>query len=344
MKSRVECPCHIFGWCFVMRYKNLIISVFCVWLCTVSGSEAVVKPAGLKIYLLREVVAKDANIDLSTVSIVRGADSYAPEAGCVGLGKFSLAGQEIVIDRATIMGRLASSGINTEGVVISGAQRVTVRREEKEISGDEYVEVAREFLMSRLKGSSVSTISATGKPPGKFISKQDKGFKLVPRMSKYSTASRPKVWVSFVLDGVEQGKCEISFSVKYKSRRVVATVDIEKGSVLNLENVKIETRESSTPENKGWVSPYGLIARRPISKGTVVRGDIAGPVKMPVVVKRRQTVLVKIETAGFYVSSFGEAMEDGEVDQFIRVKMNSGRNARTIIGKVGADGSVRPVI
>ncbi len=327
-----------------MRFKYLIISVFCLSLCAVSGSVAGSKTTGLKIYLLREVVAKDEMIDLATVGIVRGEDVAASTAGSVGLGKFSLAGQEIVIDRATILGRLASSGIDTTGIVISGAEQVKVRREEKAVSSDRFVEIAREFLVKRLKGISVCKITATSKPQGKVVGKKDKDFTLVPRMSKYSTASRPKVWVCFVLNGVEQGGCEVAFSLKYNCRRAVATVDIGVGSVLNAENVKIETRESPTPEGKGWVSPYGLIAKRAITKGTVVRSDIAGPAEMPVVIKRRQTVLVKVETMGFYVSSFGEAMEDGKVDQFIRVKMNSGRNARTIIGKVWSDGSVRPVI
>lgn len=328
----------------VMRFKYLIISVFCLSLCAVSGGEAGAKTERLKIYLLREVVTKDEMIDLATIGIVRGEDIPASRAGGVGLGRFSLAGQEIVIDRATILGRLASSGIDTEGVVISGAERVTVRREEAEVSGDEYVEVAREFLRKQLKGSSVCKITAISKPQGKIISKNNKDFKLVPRMSKYSTASCPKVWVGFVLDEVEQGGCDIAFSLKYNCRSAVATVDIGVGSVLNAENVKIETSESPRPEDKGWVSPYGMIAKRAITKGTVVRGDIAGPAEMPVVIKRRQTVLVKVETAGFYVSSFGEAMEDGKVDQFIRVKMNGGRESKTIIGKVGSDGSVRPVI
>lgn len=323
---------------------QIFILFFCVLMSSVFGGETETATEGLKIYLLGDVVTKGEMIDLGTIGIVRGDDALASAAGKTGLGKFSMAGQEIVIDRATILGRLASSGIDTDGIVISGAERVRVRREEKEVSSEEYVEVAREFLRKRLKGSSVCKISVTSKPKGTVIRKQDKEFKLVPRMSKYSTATLPKVWVGYVLDGVELGGCEIAFVLKYNSRRVVAIADIGTGEVLNSENVKIETRESVRPEDKKWVSPYGMIAKRSLKKGTVVRGEMAGPAEMPVVIKRRQTVLVKVETAGFYVSSFGEAMEDGKVDEFIRIKMNSGRNAKTIIGKVGSDGSVRPVI
>jgi flagella basal body P-ring formation protein FlgA len=53
--------------------------------------------------------------------------------------------------------------------------------------------------------------------------------------------------------------------------------------------------------------------------------------------------MIRLETAMLYVSSFGEALEDGKVGQFIRVKVGDVRESRTVVGKVSPDGSVSPV-
>ena len=306
------------------------------------GGTVEVKRDVLKIYLPREVVVKSDVLELGSIGIVRGEDAAVATANSVSLGKFSVTGQRIVLDRATILSRLASSGIKSKDVVISGASLVTVRREEGSVDGVRIIRVAREFLEKRLNGT-VSEAVAITRPKNCVLADRGGEIELVPRMSKYSSNVRPKIWVAVVQDGVEKEGFEISFSLKYKSRRAVTTAEISSGETISKENVKIETMEASTPESSGWSSPYGMVAKRLIRKGTTLKGDIVGPLELPVVIKRRQTVMVKVETGALHITSFGEAIEDGKVGQFIRVKMGTNREARTIVGKVGSDGSVSPV-
>ena len=306
------------------------------------GGTVDVKREVLKIYLPREVVVKDDALELGCIGIVRGEDAAVAKARSVSLGKFSMTGQRIVLDRATILSRLASIGIKGDDVVISGASLVTVRREEGSVDGVRIVRVAREYLEKRLNGT-VSGVVALTRPKNCVLADRGGEIELVPRMSKYSSNVRPKIWVGVVQDGVEKEGFEISFSLKYKSRRAITTADISSGERISKENVKIETIEASSPELPGWSSPYGMVAKRLIRKGTTLKGDVVGPVELPVLIKRRQTVMVKVETGALHITSFGEAMEEGKVGQYIRVKMGTNREARTIVGKVGSDGSVSPI-
>ena len=98
---------------------------------------------------------------------------------------------------------------------------------------------------------------------------------------------------------------------------------------------------SSLPEPVGWSVPYGQVVKLRIKKDSVVAGNKIGPAEMPVVIKRRQTVVMKIETGGLYVSAVGVALSDGKVGEYIRVK--GPNNSRIIVGKVKADGTVEPV-
>jgi len=305
-----------------------------------SSSEAA-ENSTLRIYLPREVVVKSDSIQLAAVAVMRGDEASISKARQIGLGRFALTGQQIVIDRPTILSRLASNGIKAQDVSLSGAERVMVKRDEKVISGRRFAEVASAFLKTQSGYESVSDISLVREPKDWVLADDSGEIRLEARLGRYSRKDKAVVWVGVVRDGVEAGGCEIAFDLKYKRRRVVAAVDLAVGGVLSPENVKVETIMASTPEPAGWSIPYGQVAKRLIKKGSVITGNVVGPAEPALVIKRRQTVVMKIEMGGLYVSAVGTALSDGKVGQYIRIK--GPNNSRTVVGKVKADGTVEPV-
>jgi len=305
----------------------------------VGGAEA--EDTTLRIYLPREVVVKTDFIQLGAVGVMRGDEDSVGKARQIGLGRFALTGQQIVVDRPTILSRLASNGIKAKDVSLSGAEQVKVKRQEKVISGRRFCEVALAFLKTQGIYESVSDISLVREPKDWVLAEQDGEIKLVARLGRYSRKDKATVWVGVVINGIETGGCEVGFDLKYKHRRVLASVDIGPGVVLSPENVEVETVVASTPEPADWSVPYGQVAKRLIKKGTVITGNVVGPAEPPVVINRRQTVVMKIDTGGLYVSAVGVALSEGKVGQYIRVKGPS--NSRIIVGKVMADGTIEPV-
>ncbi len=298
---------------------------------------------GLRIYLPREVQVNDDFIELASVGIIRGDRALVSKAGSIGLGKFAVTGQQIIIDRVTILSRLASAGINSHEVVFTGVEKVKVRRDEEVISGERFSEVARSFLMTQIDTASVVQINLVGKQKDWILPKGTGEVKLVPKMNRYSTKSKAKVWVSVMQEGTEIGGYEVAFNLKYKCRKAVALVDIRAGIMISSDNVKIVTEEVSLPEPSDWSAPYGLVAKRNIRKGDIVHINTVGPVEPTVIIKRKQMVVVKIETPGLTVSSLGEALSDGKVGEYIKVRMGMNRNARQIVAQVKPNGIVVPV-
>lgn len=298
---------------------------------------------GLRIYLPREAQVTDDSIELASVGIIRGDEALVSKVGSIVLGKFVVTGQQITIDRMTILSRLASAGIKSHEVVFTGAEKVRVRRDEKVISGERFSEVARSFLMTQIDTGSVVRIDIIGKQKDWVLSKGTGEVKLVPKMNRYSTKSKAKVWVSVMQEDTEIGGYEIAFDLKYRCRKAVAVVDIPVGIMISSDNVKIVTEETSLPEPSDWSSPYGLVAKRDIRKGNIVHAKIVGPVEPFVIIKRKQMVVVKIEMPGLTVSSLGEALSDGKVGEYIKVKMGMNRNARQIVAQVKPNGIVVPV-
>ena len=69
------------------------------------------------------------------------------------LGRLCVPGQAIVIDRSVVLGRLVSSGISSSNVVFGGAEQVSIKRQERVIEGERFVEAARSFLVKDPGGS-----------------------------------------------------------------------------------------------------------------------------------------------------------------------------------------------
>lgn len=297
----------------------------------------------LRIYLPREKAIKGESIRLGDVGIVRGDESLVAMVEDVSLGKFSITGQQIVINKQTILSMLASGGIDTKDILFSGSDKVVVKRDEKVIPGGRIVEVAREFVDKQLSSYFVSSITLVGAPKDHVLPEGISDVELVVEPSRYSSKSKINVTVKIVEEGVEVDKCQVSFALRYNNRRAVASVNIPLGAVISSDNATVETFESSSPEKGEWAVPYGLVAKRNINAGSVIHDRLVGPLQAPIAVKRKQIVVVKVEAGGLSVSSLGEALSDGKVGEYIKVQMGTERGSRMIIAQITNDGTLKPV-
>ncbi|MDH4238463.1 MAG: flagellar basal body P-ring formation chaperone FlgA [Phycisphaerae bacterium] len=319
----------------------------CVLFCRVSANtEAndLQKDSVLKLYLPREVTIKDDTISLGEVSIIGsnpGKDGLAVRAIKILLGRITMPGQEIVIDRSMILSRLACNGIPASKVTLTGAEKITVRRQQKIIKSGEFVELASAFLKKTPPAGSVCEWEAIRAPKDLVIPEKSEDIKLVPRFAKDAGKNQAEVEIVVFGDGKAIGKYEVTFRLKYKCHRVVTLVDIPAGAVISSKNVKIENAISSHPEAVDWKPPYGLIAKRPLPANTVLGPHMFGPVKPAVIVGRNQNVVIRIERPPLLVTAIGKTMQEGRTGEYIKVRnLNS---QRIILARVKEDGTVEPV-
>ncbi len=299
----------------------------------------------LRIYLPREKIMTEDNLTLGNIAILRGEKDTLALAKKLGLGRFAVNGQQILIQRQTIKSRLASSGIDPTRVEITGAQEILLRRDEKTIPAERIISVATEYMNRLLKEKFPNhpdgEVIVIKQPNEISLPHSNKEIRLLARENNYSRQTKRRIWVGVFIDGKEVDGQEVIFAVNFKIKRLVASIDIPPGMMIGPGNSKIETIESATPQENDWQPPYGLVSSKYITKGRVIDRACAGPAQAPVVIERRQTVMIKIQTPVLYVTSSGVSMEQGRVGDFIRVRSDNG-NGRIIVGKVLPDGSVSP--
>jgi len=298
--------------------------------------------AALRVYLPREVTIKDDTITLGKVGILRGQEALVAKASNVTLGRLSLPGQEIVIDRSNVLSRLACTGVPPSKVTLMGADKITISQQQQTVTGAELTELAGSFLKKSPLHRSVIQLTAISTPKDLILPGPTKNVTLSPGLLKSSSLNYARVRIAVLADGKEIGARNVTFRLKHNCRRAVALTEIKAGEVIGPNDIKIEKAVSDYPEPENWSPPYGLVARRNLPPNTVISPDMVATARPVKVIERNQTVVIRIERPGLLVMSLGKAMQDAHTGQYIRVRNLDSQ--RIILGRVKDDGTVEPVL
>lgn len=322
--------------------KVNIILIICLLLPVNTNADNTNKNSGLQIYLPREITIKDKHLSLGQVGIIRGEESLSAKASEIALGQISAPGQKIVISREMVLSRLACNGIPVSKVTLIGAKEITIKQQERIICSNELIKLARSLLEKNPPGVSVCGFNPIRIPKDFIINGTGKDITFCPRLVSGSAKNQAKVEVIIQSGGKQIGTREVIFGLKYNRRQAVTKVDIPAGTVISPENIKIEKIQSNYPESSEWKPPYGLITKRRIPAKTVLHPNMLGPVKSPIVCKRNQKVIIRIDTPAFLITAFGKAMQEGRAGEYIKVRNVDSQ--RIILTKINEDGSVTPVL
>jgi len=301
---------------------------------------AATRPA-LQIHLPRAVQVEGQTLSLGAISVIRSEDvSAAARAGGVALGRAPLPAEQLVIDRPTILGRLASSGIRASQVLLSGAEKVAVSRKETQVSPEEALKAA-EACLEKSRPSPAGSRWEVRKAPPPFVVPAGE-VRIEARLVPHEVAGEAKVEVAASVDGRPAAAQTLLFQMRYTLREAVAAADLPPGTVLTAENVTITKVVSDQPAPADWAPPYGLTTTQAIRAGTVIRPALArdrSP-RRPIAVRRSENVTMRIQGAGFTVTALGQALEDGRPGDSIKVRNVD--SSRVIVARVTADGTVEP--
>jgi flagellar basal body P-ring formation protein FlgA len=292
----------------------------------------------LQIDLPSEIAISNNIPTLGQIAAISGNEALAGAAGKIELGYISLPGQKIVIDRNIILSRLASSGIPSSCVTITGAEKTIVGQQNQIIKASEFADAASAFLKKNFPDCQFETASF---PKDLILSVNNKDIRLSASLIKTSMKDQAKVRVAAFSNDTEIDSREIIFNLKYKCRRLVAQVDISPGEIINEKNTKVEIITFNSPGSFDTALPYGFIAKRLLRANSVISPDMTGPAELPVLLKRDQTVTIKFEKLGLLVTAAGMALQDGRVNECIKIKNIDSQ--RIIAAKVNPDGTVEPV-
>jgi flagella basal body P-ring formation protein FlgA len=330
----------------MMNHKRCFIFAWVIGICAVACGTETGDPNKIRIYLPKDKILASEVIELRQIAVVLGDEALVPLVNGVRLGQFSVHGQEIVIDRKTILSRLASSGIKSSSVAFYGAEIISVRRNEDIVAADRFVNTARDYLRRELSGEQIETLKLIRPVKDYPLDGANESVTLTPLMSDRRSDRTRAVMVRVMREGVELGRREVVFSVQYPCHRLVATQVLPAGTLITPENTVVEKYMSNTPSTASDSLVYGMIAKRDIPCGATITETMAEYKKSPVLIKKHQKVILKLDAGGLLVSAPGEATQDGRLGDIISVQRGSRqtRDLKIVLGEVMPDGTVKPVL
>ncbi len=326
------------------RPKGAATLLAAVVLCVVSSWCAAVwaaqERAVVRVYLPETLRVDSSSLELGQVCIVRCDDEQlAQRASAVALGRSPWSKEQLVLDRQTILSRLASSGIKSQQVQFSGAAKVVIERDEVVVAAKDLLASAERFLQESRPGPA-GCMWKLERSLRDVRVPAAKGIKIQARQLPLSQASYVKLELAIIGSGSELGKVEALFKVMYAARQAVAAKDLSAGTVLAEDNIRIENVPSEVKPAEAFVPPYGMTLARAVQAGEVIPSRSLMPPKPVLLVKRSQAVTMRVRGDGFLISAAGEAMDDGRGGDFIKVRNVDTK--RVVICKVNFDGTVEP--
>ncbi|HUT02240.1 MAG TPA: flagellar basal body P-ring formation chaperone FlgA [Phycisphaerae bacterium] len=300
-----------------------------------AGDDAV------RIYLPRTVKVSGEKLQLGTIGVVLCDDAKREaRARATALGRTPWPGENIVIDRRTVLSCLAHGGIAADRVRIAGARQVTVTREESTTSAGKLLAVAETFLQ-QLPARPKNCIYQVLRRPQKLTVSGSKDLDYACRLEPLAAGGQVKVVVTVRREGKQLGFREILYRRMYPVRTAVATRRVPAGAVLTKENLEIQTSYEPKPADKDWKAPYGRLARQRLLPGTAIRPSMTAEKKPDLKIRRNQIVQLRVQGPGFRITGVGQALQEGRVGDVIKVRNVDSK--RVITGLVAFDGSVEPV-
>ncbi|MBI5724435.1 MAG: flagellar basal body P-ring formation protein FlgA [Planctomycetes bacterium] len=296
-------------------------------------------PRPLKIYMPRNVVTDDDPLTLAAICLVNGDDpAMVAKAGLTALGRGAISGEQLTLDRTSILSRLATEGIQSGKVEFTGAEKVTIRRGEQTVHADRIIQAAEAFIKKNYHPGEEYRVELAGKPKEMVLPKNVE-IEFKAQMAKNPPANHVKVEVHAVAGEKTVASADVLYKLVRIVTQLVAKEDIAAGQAVTPQNTKVEAVANSEPFL--WsASPYGMVSAKPLKAGTIIDPSMVAMPKINSVVKRNQTVMMKIARDNFEIKAIGVAMQDGKAGELIKVK-NADSN-RIVTAKVIDDGTVEP--
>lgn len=304
------------------------------------GAAAGTEPA-VRVYVPRAAKAPDEHLQLSEICVVLCDDARTEaRARAVAMGRAPWPGEKLLIDRRTILCRLATSKIAKARVRFVGAPAVSVTREEVVIRAGKLLAAAEKFLQQSMPAHE-PCIYRVVREPDELVVPGRGDLEYSCKLADRAPTARVKVIVRVLREGKQLALREIPYKRMYPIRRAVATRAIPAGAVVTKRNVEIQTSYAERPAPVNWQAPYGRLAARTLLPGTVLGPGLTAEKRPDLVIRRNQIVELRVQGLGLLVTAKGVALQTGRPGDFIKVRNVD--THRVVIGRVAFDGAVEPL-
>jgi flagella basal body P-ring formation protein FlgA len=316
---------------------SAVVAVLC-WL-PAAGTGPEGPP--VRLYLPRSVQVTGEQLRLADVAVVLCEDAALQrKVRAIAMGRAPWPKERIRIQRQTVLSRLAGCGVRASGVRLTGAPEVAVMRQETLVRSERLLAAAEAFL-NKVQPAGDGCIYRVVREPQEIVVSGSGDVTFACELARGAADGRAQVVVQVLRGERQVGRREVLFRRMYAVRRAVVVRAVEAGTVLTAKNVETQTTYAPQRPTRPWQSPFGRLATRRLRPGTVLAPHLTAAKKPDLVIRRNQTVRMRVRGLGFLITGLGQALQDGRPGEFIKVRNVDSK--RVIVARVAFDGAVEPI-
>ena len=280
------------------------------------------------------------SIQLGEVCVLHGPADLLAKAAPVAMGRAPWSGEELMLSREVVLARLATAGVPAAQVRFLGAAKVAIVRDEMLMDSRELVEAALAHLESNLPAPRGAAYRLEGNAPQRARCPRAWNAGSSPAARRLSPAAR-RSNVAVSIEGKE---------LAVRTLRVPPGLSAQAGGGRQGHRRRRRPGARQHPHRddagryavlRGAARPdgHGGGRRHPGRHGRPAEPDEGRPAVL--LVRRNQTVVMRIQGDGFTITAVGQAMQDGRLGDLILVQNVDSK--RVVTAQVQEDGSVSPI-
>lgn len=250
----------------------------------------------------------------------------------IEIGRAALPGYTRIITLDSIKVRLRQARVDLGRVEVRAPDDITILTRAITVSGRDIAEEARRFVAETAAQPGVDVKVEISRIPGDLYLPVGQPNFQVKTTSTSKFPGRTTLMVAIFLDGVQCKLVPVSVDVRFIAPVVVASRTIQRYEVINPDMVRVEKQEIHNPNSLAASTVedvLGKVASRTIPAGSVIERDI---IANPPVISRGMRVTIVATRGSVTITASGEALEDGQVGQIIRVKnLDTARQVQAIV-------------
>ena len=263
------------------------------------------------------------------------------------IGNTPLPGNVRKIEKNIIASRLLDAGINPNEVSFGGSDFTMISVESITITGDEILQTAKEYVISKLAYSerNEEIVVEAEKPPNDIMLPLGGGIMriAVSQVNENKSSGRVQIVVRIYLDEKQYHKIPMYFTIRRYEDIVVASRKINRNDILAAKDIwikRIETTNMPGITTFDRIDP--LLGKRILYTIPVGKPITQNMVDDPAVIKKGEIVKILVKIGNLSILTKGVAKEDGYRGRAIKV-MNLDTK-KELYGEVKDDCTVKIIL
>ena len=258
---------------------------------------------------------------ISDVAYVSSSNEDPELVADIELGQAPIMGSKRSVGKSDLCSALDSAGVDIAMIKFSGSDKSEVVRKTLQVTGQELIEAANDFILENMPWDESEVIIESGRIPTNITLPYGPVDIEIEEANMGDWAGYVVLRAKVLVDGRERERVRIRLKVRVFKDIYVTSKKLLKNHIITTSDVKLKRIELTNKRVRDFVTDESeIIGRRVLRMVSPNRFIHSSNLGKPLMVNRDDVVTVIAQRGSIYIEVTGQAMQDGSKGDMIKVR------------------------